>query len=156
MTKLSQILGVPRSAVKKLASISRIMLILTLTLTYLLRLFAVSISQTRLLDDTMVKEEHKHVDSKIYQLIEMSQMANNVIKERLLNVNFLLNTTNNKYDIINTINQFICGQFFTNLRKPFEAETSNINTSDYIHWAVYIAFQMVYFLVLLQILKQIK
>ena len=39
---------------------------------------------------SMVKEERKHVDSKIYELIEMSQMANNVIKERLLNVNFLL------------------------------------------------------------------
>ena len=34
----------------------------------------------------------------------------------------------------------IYDKFFTNLRKSFEAATSNINISDHIHWAVYIAF----------------
>ena len=89
--KFSRMLNTPKGAISKLIRISQCCLIVTIFSIYFIWVVAVSQSYSRLIEDVMVKEEYMHVQDRVLQLFESSEMIRDVIRDRYDRDDMILN-----------------------------------------------------------------
>ena len=111
------------------------------TISYGWWIVAIYRSNVQLLHDTMMKQEHLHVVTKVNQLFELGKFSLDIMKQRFLNDNFKYIYDNNSKIIDFDNTDYGYDKFFINFRNANQRGNRYRDTSSkFLFYATYIGF----------------